>query len=322
MEPSTGAATLVLLTLTSLVVLASVLSRKRKNHRRPPGPWRLPLIGSLHHVLTSQPQVALRDLAKKHGPVMYLRFGQMDTVVISSPAAAQEVLQDKDLAFASRPNILVSEIFGYGGRDVALAPYGPYWRTTRKLCTVELLSERKVRQFAPFRDSETMSLVENVRAASRGDVPFNLSRLVISCTNTITAKATFGQVCDGELQDQFIAVTDLAIKAAGGSCVGDLVPSLWFVDSLTGLRSRLWRARRQLDAILDKIIADERSEGQQGDHLLGVMLRIMDEGNLEFPIDMTNIKAIISTMFMAGTETTSAVVEWVMSELMRNPKIA
>ncbi|KAE8771735.1 Cytochrome P450 99A2 [Hordeum vulgare] len=321
MEPSAGAATLVFLTLASLVILASVLTRKPKNQRRPPGPWRLPLIGSLHHVLTSQPQVALRDLAKKHGPVMYLRFGQMDTVVVSSPAAAQEVLRDKDLTFASRPNILVSEVFCYGGRDVALAPYGPYWRTARKLCTVELLSERKVRQFAPFRDSETMSLVENVRAAGRGGVPLNLSRLLISCANTITAKATFGQVCDGELQDRFMAVAALAIEVSGGSSVGDLIPSLSFVDSLTGLRGRLWRARRQLDDILDKIIADERSEGQQGDHLLGVMLRIMDEGNLEFPIDMTNIKAIISDMFTAGTETTSAVAEWVMSELMRNPKV-
>ncbi|XP_044969120.1 cytochrome P450 99A2-like [Hordeum vulgare subsp. vulgare] len=316
-----SAATLMLLTLASLVVLASVLSRKPKNHRRPPGPWRLPLIGSLHHVLTSQPQVALRDLAKKHGPVMYLRFGQMDTVVVSSPAAAQEVLRDKDLSFASRPNILVSEIFCYGGRNVILAPYGPYWRMTRKLCTVELLSERKVRQFAPFRDSETMSLVENIRAAGQGGASLNLGKLLISCTNTITAKATFGQVCDEELQDRFMAVTGLAIKASGGSSVGDLVPSLWFVDALTGLRGRLWRARRQLDAILDKIIADERREGRRGDHLLGVLLRIKDEGNLEFPIDMTNIKAIILDMFTAGTETTSAVAEWVMAELIRNPKV-
>ncbi|XP_044969127.1 cytochrome P450 99A2-like [Hordeum vulgare subsp. vulgare] len=319
-EPS--ASTLVLLlTLASLVVLASVLSRKRKNHRRPPGPWRLPLLGSLHHVLTSQPHVALRDLAKKHGPVMYLRFGQIDTVVISSPAAAQEVLRDKDLAFASRPNILVSEIFCYGGRDVVLAPYGPYWRTTRKLCTMELLSERKVRQFAPFRDSQTMSLIDNVRAAGRGGGPFNLGKLLISCTNTITGKATFGQVCDGELQEQFMTLIGQAMKNAGGYTVGDLFPSLWFVDTLTGLRGRLWRAHRQLDAILDKIIADECSKDEQGQHLLGVLLRIRDERNVEFPIDTTDIKAIILDMFTAGTDSTSAAAEWVMSELMRNPKV-
>ncbi|KAI4968738.1 hypothetical protein ZWY2020_046068 [Hordeum vulgare] len=136
-----------------------------------------------------------------------------------------------DLSFESRPNILVSEIFCYGGRNVILAPFGPYWRMTRKLCTVELLSERK---------------------------------------------ATFGQVCDEELQDRFMAVTGLAIKVAGGSSVGDLVPSLWFVDALTGLRGRLWRAR-QLDAILDKIIADECREGSEvttfSEYCLGSRMR-------------------------------------------------
>jgi hypothetical protein len=41
-----------------------------------------PFIGSIHHLLTSQPQVV---------------FGQIDMVVMSSAAAAQEVLYTKDL---------------------------------------------------------------------------------------------------------------------------------------------------------------------------------------------------------------------------------
>jgi hypothetical protein len=51
--------------------------------RRLPGPWCFPFIGSLHHLLTSEPRVALRDLAKKHGQVMYLRLGHVETVGIS-----------------------------------------------------------------------------------------------------------------------------------------------------------------------------------------------------------------------------------------------
>lgn len=47
------------------------------------------------------------------------------------------------------------------------------------------------------------------------------------------------------------------------------------------------------------------------------MLRIKDEGQLEFPIGTTNIK----DLFTAGTETTSTTLEWIMSELMRNPEV-
>ena len=53
----------------------------------------------------------------------------------------------------------------------------------------------------------------------------------------------------------------------------------------------MWRARLQLDDVFDKIIA--RSEAQRGDGLVSVLLRIRDEGELEFPIGTINIKAII-----------------------------
>ncbi|VAH83598.1 unnamed protein product [Triticum turgidum subsp. durum] len=224
----------VFLSVVSLVILVFFLSRKTSassKKKRPPGPWCLPLIGNLLHLLTSQPQAALRDLARKHGPVMSLRLGQVDAVVISSPAAAQEVLRDKDLT-------------------------GAYWRMLRKLCMVELLSAQKVRQLAPVRDGETRSLVRKVGTAGRGGEPVNLGRLLCSCSISITAKATFGRLCDEELQKQYMPVVEVAVKEGGGFSAGDLFPSLWFVDVATGLTRRLWRTRRQLDAIFDKMIAE------------------------------------------------------------------
>ncbi|KAM3393265.1 hypothetical protein ACQJBY_014119 [Aegilops geniculata] len=315
-------ATLSLLSLISLVILVSMLSRKlapRSKKQQPPGPWCLPLIGNVHHILTSKLPVVLRDLAKKHGPVMYLRLGQVDAVVVSSRSAAEEVLREKDICMASRPILMVSEILLYGNLDITFSPYGAYWRTLRKICTVELLSERKVRQFSPVRDNETMSLVKNIRVAGRGGNPFNLGRLLVSCSNSITGKTAFGEMCSSELQEEFLSAMDVGLKLGAGLCVGDLFPSLWFVDVVTGLRSRLWRTRRQLDHVLDKIIS--QSEMRRGDDLVSVLLRIRDEGGLDFPLEQDSIKAIIMDMFTAGTETTSSAAEWVMSELMRNPEV-
>uniref|UniRef100_A0A0E0KMU7 Cytochrome P450 n=1 Tax=Oryza punctata TaxID=4537 RepID=A0A0E0KMU7_ORYPU len=324
-------ATVTLVSLISLPILLALLSRNRKSSsspsskkRRPPGPWNLPLIGSLLHLLRSQPQVALRDLAVKYGPVMFLRTGQVDTVVVSSPAAAQEVFRDKDVTFASRPSILISEIFCYGNLDIAFAPYGAYWRMLRKLCTVELLSTKMVRQLAPLRNDETLNLVRNIEAASGhgggdGGKPVTIATLLTSCTNTITAKAAFGQACSSELQEQFLTALDEALKFSNGFCFGDLFPSLRFIDAMTGLRSRLERLRRQLDNVYDKIVA--LCESHPSDSLVNVLLRIRDQGELEFPFGTTHVKAIILDMFTGGTETTSTSAEWVMSELMRNPEV-
>jgi cytochrome P450 len=203
---------------------------------RPPGPWNLPLIGSLLHFVKSHPPAALQDLANKYGPVMFLRMGEIDTVVISSPAAAEEVLREKDIIFASRPSTLISEFFCYQSFDVVFSPYGAYLRTLRKLCTVELFSAKMVRQFAPIRDNETMSLIKNIQAAGRGGEPIHLARHLLSCSNSITAKAAFGQVCNSELRDQFLSSMAVAINFTGGFTFGDVFPSLRFIDIIIGLR--------------------------------------------------------------------------------------
>ncbi|KAK3157416.1 hypothetical protein QOZ80_2AG0121900 [Eleusine coracana subsp. coracana] len=244
---------------------------------------------------------------------MYLRLGQIDTIVVSSAAAAQEVLQAKDIIFASRPSLLGPEMVCYGGKDIAFAPYGSYWRSLRKVAVLELLSTRKVRQFSPIRDSETMSLVREVYAAA-GE-PVKLGRLLVSSTNSITGLSTFGHRCSSERRERFLSAMALALDTSLGFCVTDLFPSLWFLDIVTGARLRLRRASDQLDDVLDKIIAEREGhlkvknvEGGQDrdkedDDLLSVMLRIRDDG-----------------LFVAGTETTSSAAEWVMSELMRKPE--
>ncbi|KAM0826088.1 hypothetical protein ACQ4PT_069115 [Festuca glaucescens] len=328
-----SAATVLFLSLIALVIVSSSLGHKWAGSckkRRPPGPWCLPLIGNLLHIITSQPQAALRDLSKKYGPVMYLRLGQVSTVVISSPAAAAEVLRDKDLNFASRPKILSADVLLYGYQDIAFAPYGPYWRMLRRLCMVDLLSGHRVRQLAPVRDSDTLSLVKMVHAAGQGGAPLNLSKLLLSCSIAITGKATFGQLCGSEVQEQYMSVVDVAVTYGAGFCAVDFFPSLWFVDVITGQTRRLWRARRQLDEVFDSIIAECEARRQEkikstrkdaGDEdLLSALLRIKDEAKLEIPITTTSIKAIIFDMLTGGTETTSSAAEWIMSELMRNPE--
>jgi len=68
----------------------------------PPGPSKLPLIGSIHHLMATGgelPHHALARLAREHGPVMHLQTGQVELVIISSCDASMEV---KDANFAYR----------------------------------------------------------------------------------------------------------------------------------------------------------------------------------------------------------------------------
>jgi hypothetical protein len=71
----------------------------------PPGPLlSLPVVGNLHQIMGVLPHRSLRDLARRHGPVMQLRLGMVPTVVVSSAEAAREVLKTHDAACCSRPD--------------------------------------------------------------------------------------------------------------------------------------------------------------------------------------------------------------------------
>jgi 4-hydroxyphenylacetaldehyde oxime monooxygenase len=90
---------LLLLPLISLALLAR--SGRKGRLKLPPGPLRLPVLGKLHQ-LGALPHRSLRDLARRHGPVMLLRLGATCMLVVSSASAAREVLKEHDADCCSR----------------------------------------------------------------------------------------------------------------------------------------------------------------------------------------------------------------------------
>ncbi|XP_063923499.1 cytochrome P450 2J6-like [Zophobas morio] len=102
-----------------------------KNKRKsslPPGPWNLPLIGSLHRLDSKAPHISLTKLARKYGPIYTIKLGLLDTVVISDAKLLKKVLM-KDEALARPPLYLLDFIFR--GKGVAYSPIH-VWKHQRK----------------------------------------------------------------------------------------------------------------------------------------------------------------------------------------------
>ncbi|KAL2347890.1 hypothetical protein Fmac_001890 [Flemingia macrophylla] len=289
----------------------------------PPGPWKLPIIGSIHHLITSTPHRKLSDLAKVYGPLMHLQLGEIFTIIVSSSEHAEEIMKTHDVNFASRPRMLLTDIVSYGYTNIAFAPYGNYWRQVRKLCTVHLLSQKRVKSFQSLRENEFTSLVTML--ASHNGSPVNLTETVSSSIYNVVSRAIFGTKCED--REDFILLIKEAAPIAAGLNIADLFPSAKWLQLVTGLRPKIEKMQRQIERILENII-NEHKETQskaKGDHedLVDVLLKFHDGNDRDQDICLTNnnIKAIMQDLFAAGGETSSNAINWAMAEMVKNPRV-
>ncbi|XP_037472490.1 dolabradiene monooxygenase-like [Triticum dicoccoides] len=309
--------------LVSLCVV--LLSRRRRRANEQPGPWQLPVIGSLHHLAGQLPHHALRDLARRHGPVMLLWLGEVPTLVVSSREGAREVMKTHDAAFATRPLNATMRVLTNGGRGIVFAPYGDYWRQLRKITVLKLLSARRVLSFRAIREEEVAAMLRDVADAAAAARPVELSAHISALVTDITVRAVMGDRF--KERDVFLRSLDRGVKLAAGFNPPDLWPSSWLVGWLSGGVRRVKDCRDTGTGILDPIIREhlEKMEdgGGQKEDLLDVLLRIQkeEEGRLQFPLDMDTVKSVILDIFGAGSETAATTLGWAFAELIRNPMV-
>lgn len=198
-----------------LFIIIQNWSKKSKiilKKKLPPGPWRLPIIGSVHHLTSGVPHRVLRNLPEKYGPIMYLELGEVPTVVVSSPHMAKQILRTHDVAFASRPVTMLGKIICYNCKDIAFSPYGDYWRQMRKLTVLELLSAKMVKSFSSIRHDELSHLLSTI--GSMVGSPINLSDKIFWFMNSATCRSTFGEACKD--QNELIMLIHRAQSLSGG----------------------------------------------------------------------------------------------------------
>ncbi|GAV76525.1 p450 domain-containing protein [Cephalotus follicularis] len=293
---------------------------KNSTPKLPPGPRKVPVIGNIHQLLGSLPHHTLRDLAKKYGPLMHLQVGEVSTVVVSSSEMAEKVMKNHGIVFAYKPSLMGTTIMSYNNSDIAFSPYGDYWRQIRKIATMELLGANRVQMFRSIREEEASNFIETI--SSCNGLPINLSERLFSLAYSITSKAAFGKKCNEEDQETFISIVNKGTTLISGFSIADAYPSIKVLETISGLRPKFEKLFKMADRILQNILNEHRGRHAETEtNLVDVLLKIQQEGGLQFPLTDDNIKAVILNIFSAGSETSSATVEWAFCEMLKNPRL-
>ncbi|KAH8958172.1 hypothetical protein BDL97_06G010200 [Sphagnum fallax] len=319
--------------VTGLMFLVLFVTQ-RKKLRLPQGPRSLPIIGNIHQLANDAHSFLLQE-TKKYGPIMYLRLGSEGLVVASSAEVAREFVKVQDKVWAGRESSTAMDMFTYNHLDIVGAPYGPYWLHLRKICTMELFTNKRLESFRPPRTDEfnqmIKSIMDDVEKGKIVDLAMKLSHVAMNnITRMLLNKRFYG--VDASAQHEaykFKELTFNLFKLVATRSIGDFVPWLKWVIIVSGLKSRMMKVKARTDVVLQEFlevkkngkIINMKTDDVHCEDFVDVLLAQPVEDGTGHLSD-NSIKAVIQDMLLAGTDTSANTVEWAIAELLRHPHCA
>ncbi|KAJ0978988.1 hypothetical protein J5N97_014462 [Dioscorea zingiberensis] len=296
------------------------------NLRLPPGPRGYPLLGALP-LVGPMPHSGLAKLAKRYGPIMYLKMGACSVVVASTSSAARAFLTAFDTQFANRPKVISGKYITYNGNDMVFANYTPKYKLFRKLSTLHMLSNKALADWAPVRRAEVSHMVSTMLESSTRNEPVVVPETLICATANIIGQVMLSRrvfdISTGSELSKFKVILKDLLTGGGLFNIGDFVPSIAWMD-LQGIQAKLKRVHERLDGMIKRLLDEHAASAAERegrpDFIDLVMASKLRDDDGETLSDV-NIRGLISNMFAAGSDTSSVIVEWALSEMLKNPSI-
>ncbi|PWA95842.1 cytochrome P450 [Artemisia annua] len=313
-----------------LAILWYKLTRTSSSPPLPPGPRSLPIVGYLPF-LGPDLHKQFTNMAHTYGPIFKFYLGSKLHVVINTPELAKEVVRDNDETFANHDMTVASSVITYGGQDIVFSKHNSNWRNLRKIFVHEVLSNTNLEACGSFRRDEVRKTIKNV--FSKIGTTVNISQIsFLTEANVLTSMVMENkpdEMSNGvNLGLELQMAASIIAEIFGRPNLSDFFPSLGRFD-LQGVERDMKKQLQKLDAIIENMIDDRiksnsrRSKDEVHDgkkDFLQILLDLKDKGDAK-SVNITQIKAILVDVMIAGTETTAKLSEWAMAEILKNHNV-
>lgn len=322
----------------SIVLIIKLVFTTQQN--LPPSPFALPIIGHLYLIRKPVPLYeTLASLMPKYGPIMYLRFGAVPVLVVSSASAVEDCFTKNDIIFANRPKSMAGDHFTYNYTSYAWAPYGHVWRTLRRFTVIEIFSSNNLKKSFPILQDEVHHLLHQLFTHSAsGNQKVELKPLFSILSVNFMMRIVAGKrgyeagvgAANMEVAKKFLLEFKEIFFPSMIMSICDLFPFLRSMGYSKGIEKSFVRVQKMRDEFLRNLIDDIRirlkktsssfeAASARNKSLIETLLSLQ-QSEPEFYSDDV-LKSIIVIMFIAGVETTAIALEWAMSLLLNNPDV-
>ncbi|XP_048488731.1 probable cytochrome P450 305a1 [Plutella xylostella] len=313
----------VVFALVVLALAAYIFNSVRKPKNFPPGPEWIPFFGCSSVVQNVTRKYGSQwkgfsELAKQYSTdVLGLKLGSELVVVVSGDKNIRQVFTEKE--FEGRPDSFFIRLRCLGNRMGITFTDGPLWREHRQF-TVKRL--KNVGFGKTVMEKEIQNELQNIVGSieENGNQPMNPRNMLASAVMNTLWKYAAGEKIEEDrlkLLLKLLSERSKAFSMAGGwlnqaPWIRFLAPELSGYDLIKSINE-------QLSSIIEEAIEKHKSKKVEGDDFIYSFLNEMQEKKDSFT--EMQLKTVCLDLLIAGSQTTSNVLEFSLLTLLRNQKL-
>jgi len=281
-----------------------------------PSPPGLPVVGHLHQIARAGLVGHLLGVSKAFPDGIFkLRFGSRVGLFVTDPDLVAELSDETRFRKMPGPALRVVRRFAGDGLFTAFGDE-PNWGKAHRIL-LPAFSQRAMRGYFDMIVDVCEELVAKWTRLSGTDVLVadDMTRLTLDSI----AVAGFGHRFGSFGRDGLDSFLEALGRALGTSL--SMITRLPVQNRFARREGRQYEADiAEMNALVDGIIADRRANPNSGKDLLNLMLTAVDP-ETGSGLDDLNIRYQVLTFLIAGHETTSGMLTFAWSYLLRNPAV-
>lgn len=286
-----------------------------------PGPKGLPLLGNALQLRPRKVHADVEAMAQRYGPLFRMSLGPRHGLVVADAALVNAVLRDRPEGFR-RPDVTaqVSDEMG-GERGVFLAE-GAAWRNQRKM-VMQAFAPHAIKAYFPLLARVGLRLQQRWAQAAGEGRTIALNADLKRYTVDVVAGLAFGEEINTIEQGDDVVQQQLELIMEGTARRSLLPVPYWRYIKLPydrKLEAAVLAVREATNGFIAKArqrMQEDPSRATKPQNMLEAMLAAADqEGS---GIDQGAVIGNVSTMLLAGEDTTSSALSWLIWLLAQHP---
>jgi cytochrome P450 len=287
------------------------------------GPIALPLVGNVFQMRRTKVHQDVEAWCYRYGPLFRIKLGRTPVLVVARHETVSAIMRDRPDGFR-RPSVMTRVSDEMGGLPGVFLAEGSAWRAQRRM-VMAAFAPHAVRAYFPSIVSVALRLRARWSEAARNGCAIDLSADLKRYTVDIIAGLAFGKEVDtlsgGE--DTIQQHLDVIMEAEASRSLS-LVPYWrWFkLPADRRLDHSIDTVKRLIDQLITaarvRLQADPARAAQPANMLEAMLVAAGMEGS---GVDDAAVAGNVSTMLLAGEDTTAHTIAWTIFLLQRHPDL-